>query len=61
MILESKNKKYIDIDEIEVSNKVSFGKKAFKYFISHRDAKKIRPLCAFLPKMRAYKKRLWWN
>ena len=30
--------------------KVSFGKKGFKYFIGYKDAKKIRPLCIFLPK-----------
>ena len=34
-----------------VSNKVSFGKKDFKYFVDYKDAKKIRPLCIFLPKM----------
>ena len=34
-----------------VSNKVSFGKKDFKYFVDYKDAKKNRPLCIFLPKM----------
>ena len=48
--------KDIDIDKIIVSNKVSFGKKAFKYFISYIDAKKIRPLCILLLKMCAYRK-----
>ena len=38
------------------SNKVSFGKKGFKYFIGYKDTKKIKPLCIFLPKMRAYRK-----
>ena len=33
-----------------MSNKVSFGKKGFKYFIGYKDAKTIRPLCIFLPK-----------
>ena len=34
-----------------LSNKVSFGKKDFKYFVDFKDAKKNRPLCIFLPKM----------
>ena len=65
MILKSKNKnvtnikdlfqKKIDINKIVVSNKVSSGKKAFKYFICYKDAK-IRPLCIFLPKMSAYRR-----
>ena len=29
----------IDIDIIVVSNKVSFGRKGFKYFIGYKDAK----------------------
>ena len=41
--------KNIDNNKIVVSNKVSFGKKGFKYFIGYKDAK-IRPLCIFLPK-----------
>ena len=44
----------IDINETIVSNKVSFSKNGFKYFIGHKDANKIRPLCIFIPKMRAY-------
>ena len=32
--------KNININKIVVSNKVSFGKKGFKYFISYTDAKK---------------------
>ena len=32
--------KNIDINEIVVSNKVSFGKKGFKYFIGYKEAKK---------------------
>ena len=47
--------KNIDINKIVVSNKVSFGKKGFKYLIGYRDAK-IRPLCIFLPKMSAYRR-----
>ena len=34
--------KNIDINKIIVSNKVSFGKKGFKYFIGYKDAKKIK-------------------
>ena len=48
--------KNIDINKIVVSNKVSFGKKGFKYSIGYKDAKKIRPLCIFLPKTSAYRK-----
>ena len=48
--------KNIDINKIVVTNKVSFGKKAFKYFIGYKDSKKIKPLCIFLPKMSAYRK-----
>ena len=44
----------IDINKIVASNKVSFGKKGFKYFIGYKDAQKIRPLSIFLPKMSAY-------
>ena len=41
---ESFSIKNIDINKIAISNKVSFGKKGFKYFIGYKDAKKIRPL-----------------
>ena len=41
--------KDVDINKIVVSNKVSFGKKGFKYFIGNKYAKKIKPLCIFLP------------
>ena len=33
----------IDINKIVVSNKISFGKKDFKYFIGYKDAKKVKP------------------
>ena len=39
-----------------VSNKISYGKKGFKYLIGYKNAKKIRPLCIFLPNMNAYRK-----
>ena len=48
--------KNMDIDKIRVSDKVSFGKKEFKYFIGYRDAKKFSPLYIFLPKMSSYRK-----
>ena len=48
-------KKDIDINEIVVSNKVSFDKKGFRYIIGYKDARKIRPLCIFPPKMSAYR------
>ena len=48
--------KNIDINKIAVSNRVSFGKKGFIFFIGYKDAKKVRPLCIFLQKMTAYTK-----
>ena len=35
--------KIININKIVVSNKVSSGKKGFKYFIDYKDFRKIRP------------------
>ena len=46
----------IDFNKIVVSSKISFDKNNFKYLIGYNDAKKIRPLCIFLPKMSAYTK-----
>ena len=46
--------KIVDTNKIVVSNKVSFGKKGFKYFIGYNDINKINPLCIFLPKMSAF-------
>ena len=48
--------KNINIIKIVVSSKVPFGKKGFKYFFGYKDAKIIRPLCIFLPKMIPYRK-----
>ena len=48
--------KNLDINKITVSNKISFGKKGFKYFIGYKDAKKIRPLCIYPPKMQGIEK-----
>ena len=45
----------VDISQIVVSNKVSFGKRDFKYFIGFKNAKQIRLLCMSLPKMSAYR------
>lgn len=44
------------INKILVSKKVFSAKKGFKYFISYKDGKKVRPLCVMLPKMTAYKR-----
>ena len=41
--------KNADVIKIVVSNKVSFWKKGFKYFIGYKDNKKSKPLCIFLP------------
>ena len=41
----------IDINKIKVSNKFSFDKQDFKYFIGYKDNKEIRPLCIFFPEM----------
>ena len=47
-----------DINKIVVSNKFSFGKQDFKYFIGYKDNKKIKPLCIFSPEMNTYRKDL---
>ena len=45
----------VDIDKILISNKVSFGKKGYKYFTGHKDDDfKIKPLLMMLPKMSGY-------
>ena len=38
------------------SNKFSFGKQGFKYFICYKDNKEIRPLCTFFSEMSIYKR-----
>ena len=45
------SKKYIDINKIVVSNKVSVGKKGFKCFIGYKDAKKIDLYAYFFQKL----------
>ena len=47
--------KNIDINKIVVSNKVSFGKKGFKYFTGYK-VDKIKPLCIFVTKMSVYRR-----
>ena len=42
--------KNVDIDEIAVSNKVSFGKKSSKYFIGYKDTKKLDDYAYFFQK-----------
>ena len=37
-------------------NTVPLDEKGFKYFTGYKDAKKIKSLCIFLPKMAAYRK-----
>ena len=39
-----------------MSNKVSFSKKDFKYIISYKDDKKVRPLYVTLPKISAHRR-----
>ena len=46
----------MDINKTVVSNKVSFGKKGFTYFVGYKDTNKIRPLCIILSKMGACRK-----
>ena len=42
--------KNIDINQIVVSNKVSFGKKDIKHFVGYKDAKKIDLYAYFFQK-----------
>ena len=46
----------IDINEIVVSNKISFDKKYFKQFIGYKDGKKVKPACILLPKTCSYRR-----
>ena len=43
----------IDINEMVVSNNLSFGKQ--EYLIGYKDDKKIKPLCIYIIKMDTYK------
>ena len=42
----------IDISKIIVSDKVSFGKMRFEYFIGNKDGIKVKLLCILLPTIR---------
>ena len=49
----------VNIDKILISNKVSFGKKGYKYFIGYKDNNndyEINPLYVMLPKIMGYVK-----
>ena len=46
----------VNIDKIVVFDKIPFGKRGFKCFISYKDTKKINTLCIFLSKLTAYRK-----
>ena len=48
----------IDINEIVVSNKFTFGKQDFKYFLGYKDNKEVRTLCIFFLEMSIYKKNI---
>ena len=55
------NKRHILMDDINVNkiivpNKVAFGKKDFRYFISYKNGRKVRLLCIILPKMSAWRR-----
>ena len=45
----------VDINKIVVPNKVPFGKQDFKYLISYKDVKNMKPLCIFRPRMSIFK------
>ena len=57
-----KNKKPININEVDIkrtaSDKKSYGKDSFKYFIGYRHEGNVfpSPLCIKLPQMNAYAK-----
>ena len=44
---------YVSINKRIVSSKFPFAKKGFEYFIGHKDVRKVRPVCLFLPKTTA--------
>ena len=49
------HKRPISIDNIDVNKMVAYNKNDVKYFISYKDANKIRPLLISLPKMSAFR------
>ena len=48
--------KNIDINKIVISNRFTFGKQDFKYFIGYKDNKEIRPLCIFFLEISTHKR-----
>ena len=44
----------VDIEKIETSNKISYGKKGFTYFIGYKNDDKIKPLISILPEISGY-------
>ena len=52
--IKSKNKNFINIKKIIVPNKVSFGKKEFKYFIVYKDGRKMYMYVCLYRKMCMY-------
>ena len=46
----------ISFNKIVVSNKVSFDKNRFKYFIGYKDTENIESLLTFPPKMSAHRR-----
>ena len=45
----------VDIEKVLASNKISFGEKNYKYFISYLyDNRKVKPLHIMLPKLEKY-------
>ena len=48
--------KNIDINKIAISNRFTFGKQDFKYFIGYKDNKEIRPLCIFFLEISTHKR-----
>ena len=47
----------LDIEKVLLSNKISFGEKNYKYFISYfYNSNKVKPLYVMLPKTSAYVK-----
>ena len=47
--------KNVDISEIVVSNKVSFGKIGLKYFAGDKEGWKVTPYFILFPKINAYR------
>ena len=46
----------VDGNKTLVSNKYSFSKNGFKYFIGCQNGKQVRPLCIMFPKLSTYRR-----